>query len=321
MNDYSEVQRKFQKQTQHSSNVHVKELPESKIQENGGITDFQTTGDQNKIINGQGAQTELKMKEIKDKEVLPKCKFLILKNLSQIIIKLFLNEQVNEEDLELLPEEKDLLMAILKKKKFPITNTDKLTVPLLNSLSKQRLTKKNEDMLKFVVKKCVKHMQQEFLRKVKLEHLEGKHLMKGVTLEDIKQNKDKYFYQYFFGEVSEREGIPIQHFYHFRSWKNRFLKNIPKSVTRQSLNLWKKNPIFIDQMKTFIKESLIKSFYAFNANKIQIMIRRWERIMEQNGRVPGIKKVLSKFTCKGSKLPWTLSEAESAAKYTLRLLS
>ena len=48
-----------------------------------------------------------------------------------------------------------------------------------------------------------------------------------------KKDFEKYFYNYYFKEISEREGIPIEHFYHpknSQASKTMKLKNAPKTI-------------------------------------------------------------------------------------------
>ena len=78
--------------------------------------------------------------------------------------------------------------------------------------------------------------------------------------ENLKKNLDKEFYLHYFGDIANNKNIPIEKFYHFRSWKKRFSKDIPKSVTKGSLSLWKMNPDFIKQMKEYIHEDFYEEF-------------------------------------------------------------
>lgn len=247
--------------------------------------------------------------------------FLYLKKLNTVLRKVFLCQQINEEDVDLSRDERIILKTLLSKKKFPLGKKFEITMKSLNKLRTVRLVKKNEDMLKFIIKKCIRHMQTKFLYKMKRSFLQGNKIFEDISITEIKKNKDKFFYKYYFEKISKEHQIPIEKFYHFRSWKNRFLKNIPKSVTKNSLYLWKKNPEFIQKMIHFIRHSLKESFFKFNESKIIKMVSNWEKTIETFGREKGMKNILSKFKQKGSKLPWTLSEVESAIGYTLENLT
>lgn len=250
----------------------------------------------------------------------PRTKFLYLPNIDRVLVKLFLNRSISKSDSFLKEHEKQIVSKILFKKKFPILAEEPLDWRSLNKLRQTKIKKKNEDELKFVLKKCIRHLQIRFLESVKHGDALDQASLKGVSLRDIKTNKDKYFYRFYFKDIAEREGIAIERFYHFRSWKNRFCKDIPKSITRQSLDLWKKNTDFIRQIKEYISQSLVGHFFEFNSKKIHTMVSKWERIIDEHGQRKGLRQILDSFDVKGSKLPWTLSEVETAIVHTLKCL-
>lgn len=69
---------------------------------------------------------------------------------------------------------------------------------LLNSCS----SKRPEENYKFVFKKCLKYMKEDLKDQKK-----SKKKLK-------KKEFEKFFYNYYFKDISEKEGIPIEHFYH-----------------------------------------------------------------------------------------------------------
>lgn len=247
-------------------------------------------------------------------------KHIYFNNLGKVLIKLFLNIPISKEEAILKEHEHLILSKVLFKKKYPIFMNYKGDHACLNKLRTVVLKKKNEDELKFIIKKCIRHMQKEFISNVKSGDALNNPSLEGVTLRDIKKNKDKYFYRFYFMEIAKRDGIPIEKFYHFRSWKNRFCMNIPKSITKESLFLWKKNPTFIDKIVGYIKNDLTKSFYEFNIKKIHTLIGKWEKVIDKSGQNPGIMQIVRSFDGKGSKLPWTVSEVSIAIKHTLQCL-
>lgn len=249
-----------------------------------------------------------------------KNKFLHLPNIDRVLVKLFSNRFISKNEASLKDHEKRIISKILFKKKFPISQWDQLDWQNLNKLRKTKIKKKNEDELKFVLKKCIRHLQTRFLENVKQGNALEHPSLVGVSLRDIKTNKDKYFYRFYFREIAEREDIPIQRFYHFRSWKNRFCKDIPKSITKQSLELWKKNPVFIGEIKEYIHDSLKNHFFKFNAKKIHTMVTKWEKIINEKGHRMGVSEILNSFDVKGSKFPWTLSEVDLAIAHSLKSL-
>jgi hypothetical protein len=262
------------------------------------------------------------IKDLHDQKLTqPLQKYYYFKKIDKVLINIFLNRPLNKLDCALNDYEKKIVLKILLKKRFPVLKTEILNMKTLNEIREVIIKKKNEDELKFIIKKCIRHLQIEFISEVKYGNLLNHSSLKGVTMKDIKSNKDKYFYLYYFKSISEEEDIPIERFYHFRSWKNRFCKEIPKSITRESLDLWKKNPIFIKKIRDYINNSLKTYFFDFNIKKIHTMISKWEKLIDDVGEERGMIKILQSFDVKGSKLPWTVSEVQSAINHTLKCLS
>ena len=191
----------------------------------------------------------------------------------------------------------------------------KFNLKTLNKIGKSRLFKKKEDQLKFVIKKCIKHMQEQF--RLRLEASDENF---EIKYPNFKKNKDNYFYQFYFKEIAEKEEMPLENFFHFRTGSYRYTQDIPNSVTKKSINLWKKNPDFINQIIDFINTSFRDSFESFNIKKIRLLLSNWENTLEKMGEIDGMNKILKSLKSRGCKLPWTLSEVNCAIENTLSLL-
>ena len=138
---------------------------------------------------------------------------------------------------------------------------------------------------------------------------------------NYKKAKDKYFYEYYFKDIAEQEGISIENFFHFRTGAYRYTREIPNSVTKKSVNLWKMNPLFIQEIVSYINTSLISNFKSFNTKKIQIMISNWSNTLRALGPTKGQNTILKILNSRGCKLPWTINEVNQAVKTTLIFLN
>lgn len=231
----------------------------------------------------------------------------IFTSLYKFLYKLFLNINYVDQDMVLTPLEKQIIVFILKKKKFHGFENIEFTASFFNRARQTKLTKKNEDGLKFIFKKALK----EIKRKFKKEH----------QLTDLSFSIDKFdelFYGYFFKKVAEREGIKLECFYHFRNWKSRTSIDIPKSVTRRYLKRLKKNPEFMGKILYFLNNQFWHDFYRMNSIKIQHLIIKWEQFIQgAESNAAGMSLIEKSITGRGNKLPWTIFEARNAFNKTL----
>jgi hypothetical protein len=238
-----------------------------------------------------------------------------LKKLENLMIKIFISKTLRQNDLNLSSLEMSLIKAIFKKKRMPWSNLMPFDIPTLLKISSVNLSKKKEDQLKFVVKKCIKQMQSDFKRQ--LEKSDANFL---TNFPDYKKNKDLYFYEHFFKVHAEAEQIPIEKFFHFRTGGYRYTLDIPNSVTKKSVELWKKNPEFIQRMVHYIENFFKPEFEKFNIKKIRMLISNWEGIIERTGIIKGTENILKAIRSKGCKLPWSVAEVDCAITNTLNLL-
>ena len=231
----------------------------------------------------------------------------IFTNLYKFLYKLFMGVPFMPLDMHLKDVEREIVSYILKKKKFVGAERVEFTPDFFNRARQTPLRKKNEDGLKFVFKKAIKHLKSEFKRE------QGLH---GTTL-TIDQF-DRRFYGHYFAEVAKREGVSLLCFYHFRNWKKRTSSLIPKSITRRYLKLLKKNPEFIGSVLEYLHHRFSREFQCFNSNKIRHLIIKWEGILQEHpDSASGLRTIRALILKKGSKLPWTRSEVNFAYQKTL----
>ena len=230
-------------------------------------------------------------------------------------MSIFMQKNLNLSNQAPSKFEKSIIKAILKKKKFLWDNSTDLDISILNKITSIGCFKRKEDQLKFVIKKCIKNMQNRFKAKLDLSDVEF--LLKYPNYKAL---KDKYFYEFYFGHIAKERGISIENFFHFRTGVYRYSREIPNSVTKKSIGFWKLNPEFINEIKSYIDCAFLADFKAFNKKKIKLILGKWERIILHFGWEEGVKVIIKLINSRGCKLPWTLNEAVIAIRNTLEFI-
>jgi hypothetical protein len=260
------------------------------------------------IIN-QKKFTPVKMEEKSSRLLEISSEIQILFNLQKFLYKLFMNIEFESSDMMLKPIEKEIISAIVKKKKFIGFQNIQFQQKFFNKAKTSNLRKKTEDGLKFVFKKAIRELKKEFKNTM---------LTPGTKLKT--DALDKAFYGHYFGQISEHFNIPLESFFHFRNWKKRNSPHIPKSITKKYMSRLKLNSNFISKIYTFLHQKLINSFRVFNSKKIRTMVIKWEKIIEEFGIDAGLSKIQKMINSRGNKIPWTMSEVYHALDDTLDYL-
>lgn len=235
----------------------------------------------------------------------------ILFRMHNFLYKLFMNIPFTSRDVDLNPTERKIVSEVYKKKKFAGYSRITFTPEFFNRGRQSLFKKKTEDGLKFVFKKAIRHMKLVF----KEEFLEKNNLSK-ITTDQL----DFEFYSHHYGKIAEENDMHLERFYHFRNWKKRDSPYIPKSITKAYVSNLKRNPNFVGQIRDYLNNHLMESFKGFNSKKIRAMIMKWERTIERQGTVEGLKAIGKMIRSTGNKLPWTVNEVNRALEDTLSYL-
>ena len=238
---------------------------------------------------------------------------LYFESLKKCLLKLFLGRPLEKIQMPLEPHEDQLLRCILLKKKLPIEKSRVIDTEYLAELATHENKKKREYELKFVLVKCIKFMRQ------RLQSTQNRFAVIKES-DHFMHYKDYQFYRHFFGDIARREGLPIEKFFYFKNWTHRFNKNIPKTITLESLSLWKKSPRFISAIKDHLDREFMPEFHVFNQKKIEVLVGKWNRIVEEKGLSRGVAMILISLTGRGAKLPWTMAEVKRAVRNTIEAL-
>jgi hypothetical protein len=241
--------------------------------------------------------------------------FPYFNHLKMVLVKVFLQKSISPDELQLNTNEIDILKVLLIKKNLIKSSNKTLTAPLLNQIMKANIFKKKEYNIKFVLIKAIKHLKKYFFEQ-ELKKTENQNVLNNMFI----NNNDLTFYQFYFGEISKKKGIPIEKFFAFKNHTHRYNKNIPKTITMNSLRLWKLNPRFISNIRKYLRYQFLNDFEHFNKLKICKMIQGWNKTVNKFGYESSIGSILKSLKAKGSKLPWTLSEVTYAIRMCEEIL-
>jgi hypothetical protein len=220
-----------------------------------------------------------------------------------------MNIEFTKHDLNLSEIEVEIVKMIMKKKKFKKFAEFKYDISFFNSSKNSNLRKKKEDGLKFVFKKAICFLKEKFREENYSPDFK-------IDLEVL----DQKFYEFYFKKISDKYGIPIECFYHFRNWKNRNSDLIPKSITKEYVSHLKLSQLFVENFEEYLNDKFLEEFNDFNKNKIKRMVNKWDKLIEDNGEEDGLNQIKTKLFKRGNKMPWTISEAKQALDDTLYYL-
>lgn len=225
-----------------------------------------------------------------------------LNSLYRLLKKHFKCQELTKKDTHLLPHELHILRSIIKRKyknkiNFNIENLflkDKLNqICLLNS------NKRPEENYKFIFKRCLKYMKDEF---------------KNTFRQRCKkENIDRAFYAHYFQEIADKEGINLESFYHPRNSKSK-CKNLPKTINSDYIENICKSKEFISKFLAYAFNRLKVEYEEVIDTKIEGLIKKWDALFYSNKPKSEIIAEVTAYieTNKKCKLPWNFSEIHEA---------
>ena len=232
-------------------------------------------------------------------------------SLKHALRQIFLQKSTNASNCRLSKDEQVILQAILAKKKFPVCKKLACAAKSVRHLAGFPLRRLKEYNVKFVLSRCIKRLKQVFF-----QNLEQPGTRRAVGI----RRRDRLFYAHYFGDVSQRRGIPLERFYAFKNWTHRYAREIPKSITRQSIRLWSLSPRFISDVCAYIDDGLLADTVDSGQAKIMRMLRQWNRMVIRLGHRAAVKQIVAYLGSSACKLPWTVSEVKFAMRSVRAIL-
>jgi hypothetical protein len=166
-------------------------------------------------------------------------------------------------------------------------------------LSESASLKRPEENYKFVFKRCLKHMKEDF------QNLKGDKLKK--------KDFEKSFYEYYFKSVSEKEKAPLESFYHPKNSKSKS-KNCPKTINSSYIENIAKSQKFVTDFLKYLNKYLEKEYLEVIDGKINGLIQKWDHEYEESKQNEKTIEDICNYIEKNKKckLPWTLKEVQEA---------
>ena len=233
-----------------------------------------------------------------------------------LISKFLFEEPISAQDTLISKFEKKMLNEFLKKKKVcKRLKMDILSAEQLSNLQQKASSKRKEEELKYVFKKCLNRLQSDF----KSLYLREAKPKRKKILSDL--DWDYLFYDKFFGDFSRMYQIPLESFFHFRNWKSRRNDNIPKSITKKYIALLKINPVFIAQFEGYLKGEFVEDAKRSIKIKLENLVYKWEKTLLLDDENDKFSILIKKFKKKKVQLPWRMKEIKRAIKTTVDFIS
>ena len=237
------------------------------------------------------------------------------------MVKMVCDDEILEADLNIHDSHKKLIIEFMCKKKLcKSMELSEFNAVNLKSLRESENSRRTEERLKFIFKKCIRYIQSRFKKQILIRSKDSWKFNESFS-DSVKF--DYIFYGHYYSHIAKQIGQPLEKFFHFRNWKNRTSEHIPKSITKIYVNYLKMNPTFMNLFISYMNDRLIKDIILNNIKKISRLIMEWENILKKykaDEENEGVKMVLKKFKSKGLKLPWGLNEVRSAIKDTLKYI-
>jgi hypothetical protein len=174
--------------------------------------------------------------------------------------------------------------------------------------------KRPEENYKYIFKKCLKKLKNRFSEKVDC---------KGCKKDEV----ERRFYTFYFGDVAKAEGIKLECFYQPRNGAGSCKetgegkvkkgglskKDIPKTISAKYIQTISKSKSFLQDFHSHLERALLQDYLKNIDRKIVGMFADW------HGRSHGpltnelIAEICHKIETNNKfKMPWTIKEVKTA---------
>ncbi len=169
----------------------------------------------------------------------------------------------------------------------------------LKELGASESLKRPEENYKFVFKRCLKHMKEDF---------------KNLHPEKLKKKDfERSFYEHYFQAVVKKHHIPIESFFHPKNSKTK-TKDSPKTINAAYVDNISKSEEFVHDFTKYLNQTLETECREIIDSKINGLIQKWESEYEDSNHNEKIIGEISDYIEKNKKckLPWTVKEVQEA---------
>lgn len=230
--------------------------------------------------------------------------FFSLQALADVMDCIFQNRKPTRR-VNLTKTEITILKSIIKRKfgPFPELNSylEGPVSELYSKLQELNSTKRPEENYKFIFKRCLKQMKEQFKE-------DNPVLAKRKDL-------DKCFYEHYFKTVSENLKISIDNFYHPKNSKAKN-KSGPKTINNTYIQNICKSKAFKKDFSEYLDKNLLKEYQESIKLKNKNLIARWSKELKASGDRKDASGVICDYieNNKKCKLPWSVKEVTEAIR-------
>lgn len=232
----------------------------------------------------------------------PTRKYQNLDALHQILRKLFKGRAFDRSELNLQPHELTILRAIISRKfknKVHIGTGSFFLSDKLNEIQARGSNKRSEECYKFIFKRCIKSMRDQFKRT---------RARKGS-----KSELERRFYEFHFGEIAKKEGIALEGFFQPTNSLKQYA-GMPKTINAVYMNNICRSEVFVAEFLDYAHNRLRFDYENIIDSKIEYLMKKWDAALEVNRPRDEIMAEITSYIEKNRKckLPWSLIEVDDA---------
>jgi len=151
-----------------------------------------------------------------------------------------------------------------------------------------------------------------------------KNLRNSHNIKKKKRDFERYFFDHYFKESSERYKIPIEKFFPPKdSNKKRPQLKKMRSISLTYIHNVTLSDTFYRDFVDYLNEQFIKEYSKTIEEKLASLVMRWETDFINSAMKPSIIGSICKKIeeCPKYKLPWTLKEIDVAISFVQTLLA
>lgn len=221
----------------------------------------------------------------------------------RVMLKVFMGEEITSQEASLSEQDRSVLLLILRQK-FGLPSdfgqNQSLTFSL-NSLRDSNSKKRKEENRKYVFKRVSKVLRAQFCTQ------------RLGPRRPNKQTIDEEFFHYYFSDLAAKLRRPLREFYFPGSCTNKI--GLSKTFTSAYISLIKQSPIF----RADFERELLKLVSSNTQKLVEAKVLRMApKIDHLRQKIHLSKEASYSLIDRKGKLPWTLSEINTAYKCVLQ---
>lgn len=233
-----------------------------------------------------------------------------MQRLYEVFVHIFEKGYLEPEDYALEKSEEEVLNCLLQRKFFLRLSQTELDGPLqakldrINEIVRGRSNKRPEECYKFVLTRANKSLKRRVL-----------------ASKEISEDSDKLFYEYYFAELTQSLGLPIEQFIYPITRKQIEVAKLNSAYFERIF----KSPKFLKDLQWYLGNAIFEEYKEELKKKLRSFLGKYDIMLHKpNCDTDAIEKKLKEYLLKNKrcKLPWTLNEIkESIVRFQILIES